>query len=428
MVFVNSKKYACESCIKGHRSSSCHHNDRPLFEIKKKGRPVSQCEKCREARSTRRIHAKCTCEGEKAEQAALAAGSSAPKKGKRFIPTIPTLPNGLKDALEKPETVPLVNPRQRVDSLLNPCHCKSVWDCRCKPQRSFEAGSSSTSSSEVFSDGLSALAHVAACCAPVEPTPPLSLSRPPPIASSNRGRNRINCPHGHSNNSSKAAKTTSKKAKTVITVPALRPLLASPPSGDAGRHEQPIFPAPSASSAAFGYSSTDHCGCGQRCLCPGCTLHQGGESSNPGEPDAHVGCTHECATCVDHEGGVELPGQKASSTFIDQFFARAATLPSPPSSRTASLDPMNVTVYPRSLFVDDAARVERGPAFGLVNLPKLECCGGQCSCPEGGCSCEEECGGCCVEETGPTPNVQSPTTATSFARKIATPPRGSCCS
>ncbi|KAF8203742.1 hypothetical protein BJ912DRAFT_210540 [Pholiota molesta] len=27
MVYVNSKKFACESCIKGHRSSSCHHTD-----------------------------------------------------------------------------------------------------------------------------------------------------------------------------------------------------------------------------------------------------------------------------------------------------------------------------------------------------------------------------------------------------------------
>ena len=50
-----------ESCIKGHRSSSCAHTDRPLYEIKKKGRPVSQCERCRELRSTKRVHSKCTC-------------------------------------------------------------------------------------------------------------------------------------------------------------------------------------------------------------------------------------------------------------------------------------------------------------------------------------------------------------------------------
>ncbi|KAH9964530.1 copper fist DNA binding domain-containing protein, partial [Russula dissimulans] len=60
-VFINSQKFACESCIKGHRSSSCTHTDRPLYEIKKKGRPVSQCERCRQLRNTKRVHSKCTC-------------------------------------------------------------------------------------------------------------------------------------------------------------------------------------------------------------------------------------------------------------------------------------------------------------------------------------------------------------------------------
>src|ERR1700744_3438889 len=77
-VFVNDKKFAwysswfpslscrclisySEACIKGHRSSSCTHADRPLYEIKKKGRPVSQCARCRELRSTKKVHSKCTC-------------------------------------------------------------------------------------------------------------------------------------------------------------------------------------------------------------------------------------------------------------------------------------------------------------------------------------------------------------------------------
>ena len=51
-----------ESCIKGHRSSSCRHTDRALFEIKKIGRPATQCEHCRELRKTRQIHVKCVCE------------------------------------------------------------------------------------------------------------------------------------------------------------------------------------------------------------------------------------------------------------------------------------------------------------------------------------------------------------------------------
>ncbi|KAF7986206.1 hypothetical protein HWV62_38634 [Athelia sp. TMB] len=61
MVYINDKKFACASCVKGHRSSSCKHTDRPLFEIKKKGRPVSQCEKCRELRQSKKMHSKCLC-------------------------------------------------------------------------------------------------------------------------------------------------------------------------------------------------------------------------------------------------------------------------------------------------------------------------------------------------------------------------------
>ena len=65
-----------ESCIKGHRSSTCKHVDRPLYEIKKKGRPVTQCEHCRELRKTKQVHVKCTCGG-----AAEAAGPSGLGKG-----------------------------------------------------------------------------------------------------------------------------------------------------------------------------------------------------------------------------------------------------------------------------------------------------------------------------------------------------------
>ena len=68
---VQTPNLSSESCIKGHRSSGCQHTDRPLFEVKKKGRPVSQCEKCRELRKTKRMHGKCTC------ATTSAAGSSA---------------------------------------------------------------------------------------------------------------------------------------------------------------------------------------------------------------------------------------------------------------------------------------------------------------------------------------------------------------
>ncbi|KAI0353163.1 copper-fist-domain-containing protein [Trametes cingulata] len=78
-VYVNDKKFACESCIKGHRSSNCQHTDRPLFEIKKKGRPVSQCEKCRELRKTKRMHSKCTCTSSSSAEAGTSSQPLASK-------------------------------------------------------------------------------------------------------------------------------------------------------------------------------------------------------------------------------------------------------------------------------------------------------------------------------------------------------------
>ncbi|KAJ1904159.1 copper-binding transcription factor [Coemansia sp. IMI 209127] len=61
MIIKEGKKFACFSCIRGHRASSCGHVERELREIRRKGRPVTQCVKCRELRKTRKAHVKCLC-------------------------------------------------------------------------------------------------------------------------------------------------------------------------------------------------------------------------------------------------------------------------------------------------------------------------------------------------------------------------------
>ncbi|KAI9280589.1 copper fist DNA binding domain-containing protein [Umbelopsis sp. AD052] len=61
MIIINNTKYSCMSCVKGHRSSRCTHSNRPLVPIRRKGRPATQCETCRELRRTRHIHIKCLC-------------------------------------------------------------------------------------------------------------------------------------------------------------------------------------------------------------------------------------------------------------------------------------------------------------------------------------------------------------------------------
>ncbi|KAM0755213.1 copper-fist-domain-containing protein [Meredithblackwellia eburnea MCA 4105] len=60
MVLINGVKFSCTPCIKGHRSANCVHPDRPLTEIKKKGRPPAQCPKCRELRKSK-TGTKCQC-------------------------------------------------------------------------------------------------------------------------------------------------------------------------------------------------------------------------------------------------------------------------------------------------------------------------------------------------------------------------------
>ncbi|KAI0204502.1 hypothetical protein F4808DRAFT_344927 [Astrocystis sublimbata] len=68
-MIIEGEKYACEACVRGHRVSNCHHNERPLQHINKKGRPVSQCQHCRAMRKSRSSHIKCDC-GEKTHKCA----------------------------------------------------------------------------------------------------------------------------------------------------------------------------------------------------------------------------------------------------------------------------------------------------------------------------------------------------------------------
>ncbi|KAF2468486.1 uncharacterized protein BDR25DRAFT_265181 [Lindgomyces ingoldianus] len=70
MPLINGEKFACQSCIKGHRVSGCTHTDRELQHINPKGRPVKQCEHCRGARKSKSHHAKCDC-GEKKDKGKL---------------------------------------------------------------------------------------------------------------------------------------------------------------------------------------------------------------------------------------------------------------------------------------------------------------------------------------------------------------------
>ncbi|KAG9081607.1 hypothetical protein FS749_007541 [Ceratobasidium sp. UAMH 11750] len=120
MIFVNDKKYAwyvvpavcrdadahlrSETCIKGHRSSSCQHTERALFEIKKKGRPVTQCDHCRELRKTKQVHVRCSCDS-KPDQLPAAPKAPGAKKGSR-LPAEAAYPHGLSPGVAGVATSP----------------------------------------------------------------------------------------------------------------------------------------------------------------------------------------------------------------------------------------------------------------------------------------------------------------------------------
>ncbi|ODN85445.1 hypothetical protein L198_07526 [Cryptococcus wingfieldii CBS 7118] len=157
MVLINEKKYACERCIKGHRVSSCTHTDRALFEIKKKGRPGTQCKHCKEKRKSvgSSVHTKCKCGSSNplACEDTSAEGSTAPaaepevetRKGQPG--SRPAFPRGLKDVHELSaaanalqglgEDDAVVKSAERtVQALLNPCRCDYGGPCSCcEPKR-----------------------------------------------------------------------------------------------------------------------------------------------------------------------------------------------------------------------------------------------------------------------------------------------------
>lgn len=81
-MYIDGEKWACESCVKGHRVSGCNHSDRELQHINKKGRPVKQCEHCRGARKSKSHHGKCDCGDKKDKAKQKAKGDVAAHDGR----------------------------------------------------------------------------------------------------------------------------------------------------------------------------------------------------------------------------------------------------------------------------------------------------------------------------------------------------------
>jgi len=268
-----------------------------------------------------------------------------------------------------------------VDRLLNPCQCKSIWECQCKQPPD--------SSDQTRLETLVQVAN-SVSSNPIPPAPVVQRScckrKTPPLGDT-----------GH------------------VRGPDLPPLLLDPDRTVPPLHDAPRFTTPTSipSIKSVVLLAGTGCSCGFECTCPGCIEHRVPPSSTQTQGVSNLkDCSQGCLHCVDRLGGVALPEPDSAShqspfgSIIDTFLSRATRLPPPPKNRPGDIDPTNITVFPPSLFSADFARTTDGNggqqgkarlAWGLVDVPKLECCGGACGCPDGRCICGNSCAGCCVE-------------------------------
>lgn len=257
--------------------------------------------------------------------------------------------------------------------------------------------------------------------AEVEPCQPIASG-----SSTSQKHPRDCCQSSPKSKTKKARRDSPKAVGKQSRGPDLPPLfaLSFPSDSTSPTAPPPVFPSIPPLSSVVSIAGSGCC-CGFRCTCPGCVEHRGADHA----AKDHKDCPDQCGTCVDYDGGIELPSLSAQTgsssavdktpSFIDAFFARAAaTVPLPPSQRVTgvALDPTNVVVYPTSLFSGENKNMEeRGAAFGLIRLPKLECCAGKCGCPEGSCGCGTSCDGCGEKHDGGSDSCCSSSAPTNVA-------------
>ncbi|KAG2007361.1 ACE1 transcription factor [Coprinopsis cinerea AmutBmut pab1-1] len=301
-MIISDKKYACETCIKGHRSSSCKHYDRPLFEIKKKGRPITQCEHCRELRKTKQVHVKCICEG-KADQS-----NSANKKGTKSGFESAAFPNGL--PLQAAGTLVALQPPPGASTKLDAengngkggCSCKTGAACNCctpkKSQRRTRTSSSANqhrSASASTAPDSRVLARVAEL-RPVLPGPPPHSdfylygagSHDPSLGNHHhhnypRHHENVYSPYSRAYNVHQHSSNHPHSHIFPYTSPDVPRVNSASPSLDTNMDS-------TRSQLTIGA-----CICGDGCGCRGCQSNTGGTNEN------RTTCTNPegCASCID---------------------------------------------------------------------------------------------------------------------------------
>ncbi|RDB28268.1 Metal-binding regulatory protein cuf1 [Hypsizygus marmoreus] len=431
MILLNNDKFACETCIKGHRSSTCQHTDRPLFEIKKKGRPVTQCDHCRELRKTKQVHVKCICE---TKEDIGASQSSGVKKGHTKIPDCATFPLGLPEALGASVALQASSEGPSSDSdhggTKNSCSCAAGEACHCciprksaprnrkkdaaRPQRP-PAESYDTprpSGSRTPSHILARLAELR----PVLPRPSRSRSDSGPLHDASSG-----IAHGHSARPEnhlfspygRAYDMTHEHAYDDGQDQQLNDVSQnfSVPSTSLFPYDEQIFrdqlhaleaaaasswlPPQGSESGALSFPST--CGCGDSCSCPGCVQHNGASaapSSSAFSSCMNPGACNTCLDCTILSLPASLPPDTSLSIndayqaeSIDEWIRQVSQLPrSSPGMVTSPMDDQAHQPPPPNWDPHLPPIVE--PIPNLQSTYTVQpCCGGLCECSPGYCQC-----------------------------------------
>ncbi|KAH9840284.1 copper-fist transcription factor, partial [Rhodofomes roseus] len=432
-VLVGDKKYACESCIKGHRSSTCQHIVRPLYEIKKKGRPVTQCEHCRELRKTKQIHVKCICAHNDDDPGVCCfvcgLGSSKVPASAAFPSGLPPEALGTSVALRSP--LPDGSDCERG---IGPCDCatrasRHKGKAKARPRGgSAEQASTSQRSREpqvAGPAGIVASAH-ASGHRPVLPRPPppsheATLHGPahdPSVASTHASRSR---PHLYTQSSSHLGDTYNQMARgsddygnTTLAhrrTSAIPAATASPDLQSWGISFN--GPSPSLSLPA----DVPLCGCGPTCACPGCIEHCGPDvliGAECANPNACVACLEYAMLGMPAIRGFNIQGVAYDPQDVDDWLRQmGAAQPQMQSQSQTSVhaggrgasdtqyDPALLQTYALWNDLHDA-RTRSRPAQGewdaldeLDEAAAMKCCGGRCQCPPSMCACPPECCGCC---------------------------------
>lgn len=328
---------------------------------------------------------------------------------RRFVPIAPAPPNGIKSLpiIENDDHIP--DPRYQgqtslrhpliglssfpVGRLLNPCRCQSIWECQCNR--------SSQGRLETLVQVAASIASNLPVSTSQQPDAPPTPREAPPVRKSCCALKSAPRP------------VDDGESTGPFRGPDLPPLLFDPENMVSPPHDALPFATPTSipSIKSVVLLAGTGCSCGFECACPGCVEHR----VSPSQESSNLrSCSDDCPHCVDRLGGIALPEPESASrppsigSAIEAFLSRAANLPPPPKNRSAGIDPTNITVFPPGLFsldfdgpIDSGRQEKARSVWGLVEIPKLECCAGACGCPDGRCGCGNSCAGCCVEGDAP---------------------------